>query len=129
MSTAWSPKPTKVVPESPLFVWDDAPTIVKGLSPMERQRMEDGTHHTRTGPTNLRPADPELYISKGSLVEKYDERPKLPKQDPQDPMFVVKSYLDHKAPDEQKTIMTKSLATMNSAIAAYSARAGVKAGS
>ena len=94
----WAPKPLRPEPENPLFEMVEAPVVIKGLSPIQRQRLADGSQHTITGPTALRPADPtltlpETMMNKGSLVEKYDERPKMPKQEPEDPMTVVKSYL------------------------------------
>lgn len=111
MNAGWSPKPIRPVADSPLFEWVEAPTVVKGLSPIQRQRLADGTPHTVTGRTCLRAPDPvlalpESMLNKGSLVEKYDERPKQPKQDPVDPMTVVKSYLAEKEPKYQ---MSKSM--------------------
>ena len=100
MNTGWSPKPLRPTPENPLFKLTEPETVVKELSPIQRQRLADGTPHTITPVTSLRPADPALTIRpelvKGSLVEKYDERPKQPKQDPEDPSMVVKSYLAYK---------------------------------
>lgn len=98
----WAPKPLRPDSENPLFEMVEAPVVVKGLSPIQRQRLADGSQHTITGPTALRPADPvlslpETMVKKGSLVEKYDERPKPIKQDPEDPMTVVKSYLAEKS--------------------------------
>lgn len=98
MSTAWAPKPLRPAAENPLFEMVESPTVVKGLTPIQRQRLADGTPHTVTGLPVGAPPDPVLalppsMLKKGSLVEKYDERPKQPKQDPEDPMTVVKSYL------------------------------------
>lgn len=131
--SAWSPKPLRPVAENPLFEMVESPTVVKGLSPMQRQRQEDGTPHTRTGPTALRPADPILTLPnilvKGSLVEKFDERPKQPKQDPADPMAVVKSYLAKGPavpPPTKEEPVSKSLDRMKTAIANMLAAAGIK---
>lgn len=104
MNTGWAPKPLRPESDNPLFQLVESPTVVKGLSPMQRQRLADGTPHTVTAATALRPADPVLslpdsLLSKGSLVAKYDERPKQPKQDPEDPMTVVKAYLAFKGAD------------------------------
>lgn len=83
-------------------------------------------------PLVIRPEEPTLYINKGSLVEKYDQRPQQPKQEPEDPMTTVKSYIAFKsneaAPEPDKE-MAKSVSAMNAAIAAFAAKAGVKSGS
>lgn len=133
MNTGWSPKPLRPEAENPLFEMYEAPVVVKGMTPMQRQRHEDGTPHTRTGPTALRPADPEITLRsdlvKGSLVAKFDERPKAIKQDPQDPISVVKSYLAKAAevkPKEEDKVMAKSIASMNDAIQAVLRTTGVK---
>jgi len=118
--------------QNELFPMVEAPTVVKSLTPIERQRAEDGTQLTPMRPSALRPADPALYITKGSLVEKYAERPQLPKQQPEDPMTTVKSYIAFKSkeaeakPDQE---MAKSVAAMNAAIARFAAKAGAKSGS
>lgn len=128
MNSGWAPKPLRNLDTSG-FV--ERPTVVKHLTPIERQRAEDGTPHTAMRPSALRPADPELYISKGSLVEKYAQRPQLPKQDPEDPMTTIKSYIAFKSkeaeakPDKD---MAKSVAAMNAAIAHFAAKAGAKSG-
>lgn len=114
MNTSWAPKPMRPAADNTLFEMVEHPVVVKGLTPMQRQRLADGTPHTVTGRTALRPADPELklpetMVKKGSLVEKFDERPKQPKQDPEDPMTVVKSYLSQKNPDTSASEVTKSV--------------------
>ena len=127
MNTGWAPKPLRPESEDPLFKFVETPTVVKGLSPIERQRLADGTPHTIGTPTALKPPDAVLTLRpdlvKGSLVEKYAERPKPPIQDPPDPMTVVKSYMAYEGksdpdPDSEKKMreMSKSLATMQSAI-------------
>lgn len=125
MNTGWSPKPLRNVEQH--FV--ELPIVVKGLTPIQRQRALDGTPHTVTGPTALRAPDPVLVLpdslKKGSLVAKYDERPKLPKQDPEDPMMVVKSYLAVK-PAEPDAKMAKSVEKMNAAIQDVLAKTGAK---
>lgn len=132
MNTGWAPKPLSR-PESDglLFAMVESPTLVKGLSPMQRQREADGSGHTRTGSTALRPPDPTLVfpdslLSKGSLVEKYDERPKMPKMDPEDPMMVVKSYLASKKPEPAEAPVDKSVEKMMAAIQDVLGRTGAK---
>jgi hypothetical protein len=102
MSTYWSPKPLRPASANPIFEMVEPETVVKGLSPMQRQRLEDGTPITRQGPTALRPADPELVIrpdlAKGSYAATLESKsPKYgapPRQDPQEPLGVIKSYLE-----------------------------------
>lgn len=101
MSTYWSPRPLRPASANPIFEMVEPEPVIKGLSPMQRQRLEDGTPITRSGPTALRPADPMLVLrpelSKGSLAEKLEEKnPKYgaPRQDPQEPLGVIKSYLE-----------------------------------
>lgn len=135
MNTGWSPKPLRPEFQNELFPMVESPTVVKSMTPIERQREEDGTPMTAMRPSRLRPPDPEqprLFINKGSLVEKYDERPKMPKQDPEDPMTTVKSYMAFKSketehkPDQE---MAKSVSAMNAAIAHFAAKASAKSGS
>lgn len=106
--TWWSPKPLRSVSHTnSLFQMVEPETTVKGLSPIERQRKEDGTPMTRTPPSALRPADPALslksdLINKGSMVARYDEkypRNDAPRLDPPEPLGVLKSYLAYKAQD------------------------------
>ncbi len=125
MNTGWSPKPLRNVEQH----FTELPIVVKGLTPMQRQRELDGTPHTRTGPTALRAPDPVLVLpatlKKGSLVEKFDERPKAPKQEPEDPMTVVKSYLAGQ-PAQPDANMAKSVSKMNAAIQDVLAKTGAK---
>lgn len=102
----WSPKPLRSVSHTnSIFQLVEPETTVKGISPIERQRREDGTPMTRTPPSALRPADPALslkkdLINKGSMVERYDEkypRNDAPRLDPPEPLGVLKSYLAYKA--------------------------------
>lgn len=134
MSTYWSPKPMRPSSEDTLFPFVEAPTVVKGLNAMQVQRLADGTPHTRAGASALRPPEPELVmpaslINKGSLVEKYDSRPKPPKQEPADPMTVVKSYLAFDRAEKAKTVAkseetAKSIERMTTAIKAFAAKTG-----
>jgi hypothetical protein len=136
MNTGWAPKPLRPDATNPLFEMVEAPIVVKGLSPIQRQRLADGTPHTVTGPTALRAPDPalvlpETLVKKGSLVEKYDERPKQPKQDPEDPMTVVKSYLAFEGKDdpdsdskEKMQRVHKSIETMRAAINDFVKKSG-----
>jgi hypothetical protein len=77
---------------------EDEVYVVKSRTPIERQRDEDGTPFTSSRP-GFKPADPELYLSKGSLAEKLGKAPTPAKADP--PVYdakalaeLVKSYLN-----------------------------------
>lgn len=95
---------------NPLFVMDEQPTVVKGLNPMQRQRLADGTQITNGGRSALRPPDPVLYVreelTKGSLAENLKRETK-PDLDPQDPSSVVKAFLAQKPKDEDKEEFVK----------------------
>jgi hypothetical protein len=71
--------------------------IIKGQSPIQRQREEDGTPMTRGGASGLRPSGPTLTLKgdlvKGSLAENLPPK-SGPKTDPVDPISVVKSFLE-----------------------------------
>lgn len=104
--TWWSPKPLRGVSHTnSLFQIVEPVTVVKGLSPIERQRKEDGTPITRQPPSALRPPDAVLslkndLINKGSMVARFENKfPKnsTPRQDPAEPLGVIKSYLAYKA--------------------------------
>lgn len=89
----WSPKPLRPFVNLPL---EPETVVIKGRTPIEKQRAQDGTPHTSMRP-GLRPADPQLVI-KGSLAEELPEAPTPPKADP--PIYdqeaaakVVKSFL------------------------------------
>jgi hypothetical protein len=87
----WNPKPLRPQDPNPLFKMGDDYTVRKSLSPIEKQRIQDGTPHTKTGRTRLKPGNvepidgPELYLHKS--VKKEDAPP------PPDPDEVVKSFL------------------------------------
>lgn len=103
--TYWNPKPMRPQSDNPLFVMVESELVVKGLSPMQRQRLADGTPMTVSGPTALRPADPTLVL-KGSLVEKLEEGGKGKHdevvQDPVDPLGVIKSFLEQGSKEAKK---------------------------
>lgn len=119
MSSYWSPKPLRPAAINPLFQMVESETVVKGLSPIQRQRKEDGTPLTRGARTSLRPADPELTLRddlvKGSIAEKFAKRPEQPKMDPVDPISVVKAYMawDPDSKKKQEAI-SKSAHNVNS---------------
>lgn len=133
--TWWNPKPLRPAATNPLFKMEEGEVVVKALNPMQRQRLADGSPYTRTAPTALRPADPALVLRpelvKGSLVEKYDQRPEMPKQDPEDPMSVVKSYMawdpDAKEKTESVQKSQESVSKMQSAIAKVLQKTGLSA--
>ena len=106
--TWWNPKPLRPQADNTLFTFHEQPTVVRGLSPMQRQRLADGTPPTVSGPTALRPADPALNIRpslvKSSMVEKIEEenpRYGVPRRDPVEPLGVIKSYMAYKSKDEE----------------------------
>lgn len=131
MNTGWSPKPLRPeIAGRGLFDIVEDPIIVKGLSPIQEQRLRDGTPHTRGGLPVGGPPDPVLSLKpslmKSSLVAKYDERPQQPKMDPVDPMMVVKSYLakSDEVAEEDKKEMAKSMSKMSAAIQDVLAKTG-----
>lgn len=95
-----------------------SPTVrVKEMTPMERQRHEDGTQITTNGRMAFKPEGARLYLAKGSLLGQVpDTRLQPTKQDPpafeMGPNDVVKSYLqkakdaslrkEHKDPDGER---------------------------
>lgn len=120
MNTGWAPKPLRCF-NFGMFPFEETPTVVKSLTPMQRQRELDGTPITVTPHTALRPPDPVLTLgglAKGSLAEKMGEKHGEAKADPEDPLFVVKSYLEKCADTKPETIdkdtdIQKSLRTMD----------------
>lgn len=95
MST-WSPKPLRGLNNLPV---EGDVYVVKARTPLERQREQDGTQYSPLRQDGFKPADPELYISKGSLAEKLGNAPTPAKSDP--PVYdvealakLVKSYLN-----------------------------------
>lgn len=122
--TWWAPKPLRPAPKDPLFKVEEAPVVVKGLNPWQRQRLADGTPHTVPGPTALRPPDPEMYIRKelvkGSLAENLTREIK-PKTDP-DPSEVVKAFLEKPSKEQEEFVEKNQAATarMQAAITALS---------
>lgn len=99
----WAPKPLNKQESNPIFKMHEPETVVKSLNPLERQRAKDGSPADAYCRGALRPADPSLYVQKGSLVQKVEEedeggRSAPPKADP--PVYnsdkvasIVKSYL------------------------------------
>lgn len=91
----WHPKPIRPHESNPIFVEDKSFTIKKSseLTPIQRQRMLDGTQHTRGSqyriPVGSQPqvSGPMLYL--GPPVEKSQTAGKTSL----DPDAVVKSFL------------------------------------
>lgn len=70
MST-WSPRPRRDINMNGLFPFDETvQPIHKSMSPIVRQREEDGTPITRTPPSALRPADMPLFLNGHEPVQK-----------------------------------------------------------
>lgn len=66
-----SPKPlNRPTLNEGIFKFVEKETIVKGRSPMQRQRDEDGTPLTRQGHTALRPPEPKLTLSDADIISK-----------------------------------------------------------
>lgn len=97
MSEYWSPKPLRPAQENPLFQESkDETYVVKGLSPIQRQRREDGTPHTVGGRTCLHPEE-TFYLS-GEKIDK--AQPEVPNDHKLDPDAVVKSFFEKAVPVE-----------------------------
>jgi len=103
----WSPKPVRPEDPNPLFQMNEEYTVKKSLSPIEHQRLADGTPHTVPGPTRLHPGNvepvhesPELYLEQ---MEKSD--PPAPKLDAD---LIVKSFLEK---GTGKNIATQAIRT------------------
>lgn len=97
VKSAEAPRPLeRPTSENPLFALVESDVVVRELSPIQRQRHVDGTPHTRTGLTGLRPPEPTLYLegiskgvgSDGVKDDRANPRPNL------DPDSVVKAFLD-----------------------------------
>lgn len=86
----WNPQSLMKPDENGLFQMNETVTVVKSVrTPMQRQRDADGTPHTITGRTALRPEGPKLTLdslSKGCTAEASKE-PDL------DVDAVVKAYM------------------------------------
>lgn len=91
MMSNWNPKPKRPQDPNPLFKMDEREEyVVKGLTPIERQRRADGTPHTTGNRTRLVPAE-SFYLE----AEKLDKsQPPAPKKPSLDPDAVVKSFLE-----------------------------------
>ena len=129
----WNPRPRKPLNiNTDMFKMVETETVVKALTPMQVQRAKDGTPHTKIPVSNLRAADPELFlegVSKGSLVEKIaKDRPLAPKTDPADPLTVVKAFLNMTSPEEEKAKKKteKSMSSMANSILDFAKKAGIK---
>lgn len=143
MSNWWSPKPLRTQDNS-LFPLVERDTVVKSRSAIEKQRDNDGTPHARGNVTSLRAADAQLSLApslmKGSLVEKVNEtkgRPTETKQDPQDPMAVIKAYMESREAakscgpeekEEKKPELSKGLGRLKSAIHSFADVCGASIG-
>ena len=69
----WAPRPRREINTGGLFPFVDPPAAPRRpMTPIERQRAEDGTPITRTPPSALRPAGPStpLYLEGHEPVSK-----------------------------------------------------------
>lgn len=93
----WNPKPLRPEDPNPLFKMVDEKPVIKSRTDMERQRDADGTPHTITGRTSLRPPGVRLFVQDDS-VEKSTKKQSLnakenAEEDAVDPEKIVKAYL------------------------------------
>ena len=93
--------------DNPIFEMHEPEIVIKGQSPIERQRAKDGTPHTVTGVQCDSPKGPDLYL--GS--DKISKSTKTPKPDVAElmksinPAKIVKSYLGiDEDEDEEKGV-------------------------
>lgn len=97
----WNPKPLRPEDPNPLFGMNEEFTVKGEPSPVEKQRIADGTPHTKGGPTRLRPglvaqddSGPELYLGKSvNSISDTDDEPEAHMDKSVDPDAVVKSFL------------------------------------
>ncbi len=123
----WHPKPRRPVDPNPLFTEGDSYTIRKSstLSPIERQRIQDGTPHTRGGrysfqPGQIEPTDgPRLYIG-GDAVEK-SVQPTRPNVDELVKSFLAKGVAADEEEDTEKAAATPAPKSAPKAAAASAA--------
>ena len=95
MSNNWHPKPLRPKDPSPLFRQDDSFVVRPNasLTPMQRQRIQDGTQHTRGSQHRILPTQaaqnsgPVLYLGGDDVSKSESCKEKL------DPDDVVKSFL------------------------------------
>lgn len=90
-----SPKPLRGEDPNPLFKQNDGYTVRKSYSPIERQRMADGTQHSMHRPSAVEPKDYDLYIGadKVSKSKKKEEDKSLNVKD-RDPDEVIKAFMN-----------------------------------
>lgn len=77
----WAPKPLRSQDPQPLFKQDDSFTVTKSssLTPLQRQRLQDGTPHTRGSQYRIEPGTapqiggPELYLGDVSKSQAPEE--------------------------------------------------------
>lgn len=88
-----SPVPLRKSDSDPLFkVEDDGYTVRKSYSPIERQRMADGTPHTNSRPSAVEAKDYDLYVKvEKSKKEEEDKSLNAKKCDPDD---IVKAFME-----------------------------------
>ena len=94
----WNPKPRRDKDPNPLFPVEEVPMVQKALSPIERQRANDGSPMTAVRPSALKAPDPQLTLKKGSHAGNIKEGRHDPvKSDPPitkvTPDDVVKAFL------------------------------------
>ena len=93
----WNPKPRRPTDPNPLFTMDESYEVQKSLTPIQRQRLEDGTPHTKCRPSALSAKDYTLYLGEEPVSKGADPREGqgVTNTDPplMDPDQVVKSFL------------------------------------
>lgn len=98
----WHPKPLRPASENPIFQEPEDTYVVKAMTPMQRQRYEDGSQHSKARPSRLGPPGVSLVLgedkidkSKSVNVDRDDGD-----RDDVDPDEVVKNYLKAESCEE-----------------------------
>lgn len=90
-----SPVPFRKNDPDPLFkVDDDGYTVRKSYSPIERQRMADGTPHTNTRPSAVEAKDYDLYIGEDKVTKSKKKDDKSLNAKKCDPDEVIKAFME-----------------------------------
>ena len=85
-----SPKPLRKGDPNPLFKMEEGDYVVKALSPIERQRREDGTPYTTVIPSAVEPRERGLYLKEEKVTKSVEA---AVHRDP-DPDEVVKAFME-----------------------------------
>lgn len=91
-----SPVPFRKSDPDPLFKSEDGGYIVrKSYSPIERQRMADGTQHSMNRPSAVEAKDYDLYIGEDKVSKsKKKEEDKSLNVKERDPDEIIKAFME-----------------------------------